>query len=82
MQSKSWLSNPVILSVLKFIFSYLELPGAVSFKCEERLVRDIAIVDVYYGSQFATKLNKAVTATFTDKLASIGKYTFQSIEER
>ena len=44
-----------------------------SMVCEERLVKDIAIVDIYYGSQFATKLNKGLTATFTDKLASIGK---------
>ena len=43
------------------------------FSCPERLLNDIAIVDIYYSTQFATKLHRDVTATFTDKVASIGK---------
>ncbi len=44
-----------------------------SFDCKERLVKDIAIVEIYFGTQFATRLSKDITATFTDKLASIGE---------
>jgi hypothetical protein len=45
---------------------------APSFKCGERLLTDIAIVEIFYGTPFALKLKKDITATFTDKLASIG----------
>ncbi len=48
---------------------------APSFDCKERLVKDIAIVDIYFGSPSAVRLKKALTATFTDKLASIGSRT-------
>ncbi len=41
--------------------------------CPERLTHDIAVVDIYFGSQFAKWYTISQTATFTDKLASIGK---------
>ncbi len=45
-----------------------------SFNCEDRLTQDIAIVRIYFGSHFATKFQKDITATFADKFASVGKF--------
>ncbi len=51
--------------------------GSPSFDCEKRLAQDIAIVEIYYSTQYITKLSKSLTATFTDKLASIGKLSIK-----
>ena len=46
---------------------------APSSKCSERLLKDIAIVDIYYGTQSAIKYQRDITATFMTQLASIGR---------
>ena len=42
--------------------------------CQNRVSADIAIVEIYYGSQFVTKMSQTVSTTFTGKMASVGKY--------
>ncbi len=43
------------------------------FSCKDRLTSDIVILDVYFSKPFAKKLQRSMVASFTDKLASIGK---------
>ena len=69
--------SSIKLNCLSFTFPLIfsltnETETVPSFNCPERLVKDIAIVEIYFGSPFVTKLQKDLTATFTDKLASMG----------
>jgi len=40
--------------------------------CEKRLLTDIAVVEIYFGSPFITKLKRDVQTTFTGKISNIG----------
>ena len=42
--------------------------------CQKKLKQDIAIAEIYFGSQFTTKLKQDVRETFTSKISNIGKY--------
>jgi len=49
-----------------------------SFKdvsCEERLAKDIAVVDVFINSAFAIKYKQTVRLTLSDKISNIGNST-------
>lgn len=43
--------------------------------CSGRLKQDIAIVEIYFDSMYATVLKQDVKTTFSDKLCNIGKIT-------
>ena len=40
--------------------------------CKNRLLKDIAIVEIYFGSPFVTKYKRDVQTTFTGKISNVG----------
>ena len=40
--------------------------------CKNRLLKDIAIVEIYFGSPFITKYKRDVQTTFTGKISNVG----------
>jgi hypothetical protein len=40
--------------------------------CSNRIISDIAIVEIYFSTAFVTKMKKDVRTTFADKLSNIG----------
>jgi hypothetical protein len=50
---------------------------AVKDNCEDRIVNDIAIVDIFFGSQFATVYEQDVRTTMTGKFSEVGEFFVQ-----
>ena len=41
--------------------------------CEERLLKDVTIVEIYFGSPFIKKYKRDVQTTLMGKISNIGK---------
>ena len=48
-------------------------PTTVPVSCEDRIENDIAIVDIIFGSQFATVYEQDVRTTMTGKFSEVGE---------
>ena len=44
--------------------------------CANRLVNDIAVVEIYFSTPFVAKMRQDVRTTFTDKISNIGTNYF------
>jgi hypothetical protein len=52
----------------------LDFDPSLPIDCESRVETDIAIVDVIFGSQFATVYEQDVRTTMTGKFSEVGKF--------
>ncbi len=72
------------VKMTKFFEMYADISQGFDFdpavqkdNCEDRIVNDIAIVDIFFGSQFATVYEQDVRTTMTGKFSEVGEFFVQ-----